>query len=75
MDFVDQQLVAQLVFTTGDSAFITTGPSLRTEEPSLRISSEGGNPPEQAGQKHICQYAGQLGEIFKLGTMQMGDGD
>lgn len=72
MDFVDQQLFAQLVFTTWDSAFMTMGPLLRTKEPSLRISSKGGNPPEQAGQKLLCQYAGQPGEIFKLGTMQMG---
>lgn len=73
MDFVDQQLVAQLVFTTGDSAFMTTGPSLRTKEPSLRISSKGGYLPEQAGEKHLCQYAGQPAENFKLGTMQMGE--
>lgn len=71
MDFVDQQLVAQ----QGDSAFVATGPSLRTKEPNLRMSSKGGNPPEQAGQKHLCQYACQPGEICKLGTMQMGDDD
>jgi len=72
MYFVDQQLVALLVFTTGESAFMTTGPSLRTEEASLRISSKGGSPSEQAGQKHLCQYAGQPGKVLKLG-IQMGD--
>lgn len=46
MDFVIQQLVAQLLLTIEDSAFMTMGPCLRTEEPNLGISSKRGNPPE-----------------------------
>lgn len=75
MGFVIQQLVVQLLLTIGDSAFMTMRPSLRTKEPNLRISSKGGNPPEQVVQKHLCQYAGQPGEILQLGTMQMRDDD
>lgn len=46
MDFVIQQLVAQLLLTIEDSAFMTMGPCLRTKEPNLGISSKRGNPPE-----------------------------